>query len=457
MHLRFERALLPEGVVADVTVRIGEDGRITSVAPGRAEDGPVRPGLAVPGMPNLHSHAFQRAMAGLAEVQAGAEGSFWGWRDVMYRFVEHLRPEDVGHIAAFLYAEMLESGYTSVAEFHYLHHAVGGRRYADPSHLAMSVRAAARTTAIRQLLLPTLYQQGNFDSRPLTTAQQRFHHDTDEYLSLVERLSQDDDHRCRTGVALHSLRAVPAEALHTVADFASRRTVPTPVHIHIAEQQREVDDCLAATSRRPVEWLLQSGRVDANWCLVHATHVNSDELAGMAAAGAIVGLCPTTEANLGDGVFPLDEYLAKGGRYGIGSDSHVSVDPREELRLAEYNVRLARQRRVLCADGGAPHAGTALWQQAVDGGAQALGETSSGLKVGAVADIVRVDTDRPEFAGTSPEALLDTLVFAPRPHAIADVWVGGEQVVEGGRHRARSSIDAGYRSALAYLRARGAA
>jgi formimidoylglutamate deiminase len=457
MHLRFERAVLPEGVVEDVVIGIGEDGRIVSVARGTPTDGPLLRGLAMPGMPNLHSHAFQRAMAGSAEVQASAEGSFWGWRDVMYRFVEHLRPEDVEAIAAFLYAEMLEAGYTAVAEFHYLHHGEGGRRYATPARLAHAVRAGARTTAIRHLLLPTLYQQGNFDGRPLGAAQQRFHHETDEFLRLVESLASEDDDRNRTGIALHSLRAVPSTALQSIVSAVRDHRRVLPVHIHIAEQQREVDDCLAATGRRPVEWLLDTGHVNAGWTLVHATHVTAAELAGIAQSGAVVGLCPTTEGNLGDGVFPIDEYCALGGHFGVGSDSHVSVDPREELRLAEYNVRLLRQRRVLATDRQTPNVGAALWQRAVAGGARSLDYPAAGLTVGAPADIVRLDTDRAEFAGAQPGSFLDHFIFAPRPRAIADVWVGGEQVVCAGRHRARSALDLAYRDTLDYLKSKGVA
>ncbi len=457
MRLRFQQALLPDGIAEDVTVEVGADGHIRSVDRRLPTDLPMRRGLALPGMPNLHGHAFQRAMAGSAEVQATAEGSFWGWRDVMYRFVEQLRPEDVEAIAAFVYAEMLESGYTGVAEFHYLHHQPDGRCYTPPASLAFAIRRAARSTAIRHLLLPTLYQQGHFDGRPLAASQRRFAHDTDAFLSLVDALQADDDSRNRTGVALHSLRAVPASALTTVVDAVRCGSHPLPVHIHVAEQQREVEDCLQATGRRPVEWLLETGRVDKGWCLVHATHVNGAELRGLAESGAVVGLCPTTEGNLGDGVFPIDDYLALGGALGIGSDSHVSVDPREELRLAEYNVRMQRQRRVLCGHSQQPHVGSALWQAAVVGGATALGYPASGLTVGAPADLVRIDTDRPEFAGTAPMALIDAFVFAPRPGAISDVWVGGEHLVEAGRHRARSAIDAAYRASLTHLKSQGVA
>jgi formimidoylglutamate deiminase len=456
MELRFERALLPCGIVSRVLIEVDGDGRIARVATGGdAGDGPFVPGLALPGMPNLHSHAFQRAMAGSAEVRAAGEGSFWGWRDVMYRFVERLAPEDVAAISAFAYLEMVEAGYTAVAEFHYLHHAPGGAAYEPVTTLADAVRSGARATGIRHLLLPTLYQQGNFDGRPLAEAQRRFHHDTDAFLDLTARLSHGDDARLSTGVALHSLRAVPATALAAVAAEAARAARRWPVHIHVAEQSREVVDCIGAHGRRPVAQLLSTGLVDARWCLVHATHVDAAELAGIAASGAVVGLCPTTEGNLGDGRFPLDEFLAAGGRYGIGSDSHVSVDPREELRLAEYNVRIWREKRVLAASATLPNVGAAMWTDAVAGGARALGFNAAGLAPGAPADVILVDTGRPEFAGVAPDALLDAWVFAPRPSPVHAVWVGGELAVIGGRHRHRAGIEEAYRSALARLHAAG--
>ena len=456
MELRFERALLPGGIVSRVAIDVADDGRIARVASGAsAGDGPFVPGLALPGMPNLHSHAFQRAMAGSAEVRAGAEGSFWGWRDVMYRFVERLAPEDVAAISAFAYLEMLEAGYTSVAEFHYLHHAPGGAAYQPATALADAVRDAARTTGIRHLLLPTLYQQGNFDRRPLAAAQRRFHHATDAFIDFASGLAAADGARLRTGVALHSLRAVPDEALAAIAALAARAEHRWPVHIHVAEQAREVEDCVAAHGRRPIAHLLSTGLVDARWCLVHATHVDATEIAGITASGAVVGLCPTTEGNLGDGRFPLDDYLAAGGRYGIGSDSHVSIDPREELRLAEYNVRMWRERRVLSASASTPNAGAAMWADAVGGGAQALGFAAAGLATGAPADILLVDTDRAQFAGVAPEALLDAWVFAPRTSPVYSVWVGGELAVVGGRHRRRAAVEEAYRVSLARLHAAG--
>ena len=452
MELRFERALLPDGIARDVVIEVGAGGRIAAVArDAGAARGPYLPGLALPGMPNLHSHAFQRAMAGSAEVAAGAEGSFWGWRDVMYRFVGRLAPEDVAAITAFAYVEMLEAGYTAVAEFHYLHHDLDGNPYAAPAALADAVRGAARATGIRHLLLPCLYQQGHFDRRPLGAAQRRFHHDTEAFLALVEALTSRETDRERTGLALHSLRAVPPEALKAVAAAARGRSLARPVHIHVAEQAREVEDCVAAYGRRPVEFLLEGGYLDTRWCLVHATHVTTAELRGIATAGAVVGLCPTTEANLGDGRFALDEYLQLGGLFGLGSDSHVSIDPREELRTAEYNLRLWRERRVLAARPAVPHVGTSLWHDAVAGGARAFGYGAAALAAGAPADVVLLDTGRAEFAGVPEAALVDAWIFAPRPGALASVWVGGEAVVAAGRHRDRDAVERDYRASLARL------
>lgn len=452
MQLRFERALLPGGIARDVEIEIDADGLITRVEAGvgRAR-GALHAGLALPGMPNLHSHAFQRAMAGSAEVAAGAEGSFWGWRDVMYRFVGRLTPEDIAAISAFAYLEMLESGYTSVAEFHYVHHDAAGARYPDAATLAEAVRQAARRVGLRHLLLPCLYQTGNFGGQPLSALQKRFYNETQAFLDLVADLGRRATGLERTGVALHSLRAVPPAALAAVAATARGAAGKMPVHIHVAEQAREVADCVAVHGRRPVEYLIGGGYLDPSWCLVHATHVTTEEMRGIAASGAVVGLCLTTEANLGDGRFPLDEFIALGGRYGIGSDSHVSIDPREELRTAEYNLRLWRERRVLATTAEDPHAGTALWNRAIAGGSQALGFAESGLRPGAPGDVVLLDTTRAEFAGLTERALLDAWLFAPRPGAPQRVWVAGEAVVVDGRHRAREAVERQYRASLERL------
>jgi formimidoylglutamate deiminase len=454
VELRFERALLPEGIAREVVIEVGADGCIAGVRhDAGVAQGPYLSGLALAGMPNLHSHAFQRAMAGSAEVAAGADGSFWGWREVMYRFVGRLAPEDVAAISAFAYVEMLEAGYTAVAEFHYLHHGPDGSPYGSPGALADAVRGAARAAGIRLLLLPCLYQQGHFDRRPLGAAQRRFYNSTESFLALVDTLAAGDSERTRTGLAIHSLRAVPPEALKAVAAAARGRGFARQVHIHVAEQAREVEDCVAAYGRRPVELLLEGGYLDPRWCLVHATHVNGTELRGIATAGAVVGLCPTTEANLGDGRFALDEFLGEGGLFGLGSDSHVSIDPREELRTAEYNLRLWRERRVLAVRPAQPHAGSSLWHDATSGGARAFGYRAAGLAVGAPADLLLLDTGRAEFAGVPEAALVDAWIFAPRPGALAAVWVGGEPLVAAGRHRDRDAVERDYRASLTRLTA----
>ncbi len=451
MRIRFERALLPGGIRRDVAVTVGADGRIESVDAPRGGERQVL-GLALPGLPNLHSHAFQRAMAGSAEVASGAEHSFWGWREVMYRYVERLTPEDTAAIAAFAYLEMLEAGYTAVAEFHYLHHAPDGAPYSPVTALADAVRAGARDAGIRHLLLPTLYQTGNFGGAPLAGAQRRFANDTGAFLRLFERLAADEGGLARTGVALHSLRAVPQAAIAEVCAALAQRA-NCPVHIHVAEQAREVRDCTAFSGRRPVEYLLSLGVVDRRWCLVHATHVTPAELSALAASGAVAGLCPTTESNLGDGRFPLDEFLAAGGRFGVGSDSHVSLDPREELRSLEYTLRAWRERRVIAVGAGEPNCGAFLYGRAVEGGAQAFGEPRAGLVAGAPADFVVLDTDRAEYAGVDEAALVDAWVFAPRPGAVREVWVGGKPLVSDGRHRDREAIAGGYRAAVTRLAA----
>jgi formimidoylglutamate deiminase len=448
VRLRLERALLPDGIRRDVALEVGSDGRLSRVGTPDGSETPVQ-GLVLPGLPNLHSHAFQRAMAGSAEVASGAEHSFWGWREVMYRFVERLTPDDVAAIAAFAYLEMLEAGYTSVAEFHYLHHTPTGAPYAPATVLAEAVREGARRAGIRHLLLPTLYQQGNFNGEALTGAQRRFANGTEAFLALFEDLARAAKGLESTGVAIHSLRAVPRRALEAVA--AATKRASCPVHIHIAEQAREVRDCTAATGQRPVEFLLGTGLVDARWCLVHATHVTAAELKGIAQSGAVAGLCPTTESNLGDGRFALDEFLALDGRFGVGSDSHVSLDPREELRSLEYTLRAWRERRVIAIDAATPNCGAFLYGEALAGGAQAMGEATAGFVVGAPADFVVLDTGRAEFAGVAEAALVDAWVFAPRPGAVREVWVAGRPVVTAGAHLAREAIAAGYRTCVTRL------
>uniref|UniRef100_UPI0031B59202 formimidoylglutamate deiminase n=1 Tax=Luteimonas sp. 4-12 TaxID=2027406 RepID=UPI0031B59202 len=314
-------------------------------------------GWQLPGIANLHSHAFQRAMAGMAERQTDPADSFWTWRETMYRMAARFDPDTLHAVARQLYVEMLEAGYTTVCEFHYLHHAPDGRPYATPSAMSDALIQAARDTGIRLTLLPVLYMTGGFDGRALGERQRRFGHDVDAYLALFAGLHAQQDAHLRVGCALHSLRAVLPGAMQAVlAGLPS----DARVHVHIAEQQPEVEDCVAVRGMRPVAWLLANADVDARWTLVHATHLDADEVAGIARSGATVAICPTTEANLGDGLFPLRDYLDAGGRWGIGSDSHISVSPVEELRWLEYGQRLASLRRNIAVGADTPSVGETL-------------------------------------------------------------------------------------------------
>jgi formimidoylglutamate deiminase len=455
-----ERALLPEGWAGNVRFEVGEDGSLASVRPDSSPDGAtVLAGPVLPGMPNLHSHAFQRAMAGLAErarlSSDGAEDdSFWTWREVMYGFVRRLTPDQVQAIAAQLYVEMLEAGYTAVGEFHYLHHDPEGAPYADPAEMSRRVIAAARKTGIGLTLLPVLYGYGGFGGQPAGEGQRRFLNTPEGYLELLAALHEAvrDDPQLRLGIAPHSLRAVTPESLRTALDGIAALDEDAPVHIHVAEQQPEVRDCIEWSGLRPVEWLLTNEDLDRRWCLVHATHMTDEEAVALARTGAVVGLCPTTEANLGDGLFPAGAYLEAGGRIGIGSDSHISVSPVEELRWLEYGQRLSFKRRNLLADEAAsPSVGARLYKAALGGGAQALGRPIGCLAPGCRADLLVVDSDLPCLLGKGDDVLLDAVVFAGNRNPVRDVIVGGERLVEGGRHRGRDAVFADYRAAIAAL------
>jgi len=442
---RSDHAWLPHGWEADVAFGIA-DGRFT-VAP--AEAGTSAPRLGrwlLPGMPNLHSHAFQRAMAGLAERQTNAQDSFWTWRETMYAFAGRIGPDELQAIAAQLYVEMLEAGYTQVCEFHYLHHQPDGKPYADPAAMSLALIEAARETGIGLTLLPTLYQTGGFDGRELGERQRRFGHATDAYLDLLQRLRAQENATLRVGVALHSLRAVPQASLQAVLD--SGLVDDAPIHIHIAEQIGEVQDCLALRNARPVEWLLGNAPVDPRWTLVHATHLTEAETRGLAASGAVAGLCPTTEANLGDGLFPLKEFLAADGILGIGSDSHISVSPVEELRWLEYGQRLVSRHRNIAVSESSSSVGETLWGDALFGGARAAGVALGAIEEGARADLLVLDDTAPQFAGREPDALLDTFVFSGNRNLVRDVMVNGQWCVRDGRHRDAVRIAERYAAAL---------
>ena len=447
-----ERALLPTGWARDVRVELGGDGRIEAVSPGAAIDGAEYcGGTLVPGMPNLHSHAFQRAMAGLAE-RAGTGGqadSFWTWRSLMYGFVARLTPERVRDVAAQLQVECLKAGYTAIAEFHYLHNDMDGAPYADAAAMGRAVLEARAQSGIAVTHLPVLYMRGGFDGRALAGGQLRFRGTPDSIAGMLDALKGEACAEVRLGVALHSLRAVPKDAMRDMLALADARDPACPVHIHVAEQPLEVEDCLAATGARPVEWLLREMPVDGRWCLVHATHMTAEETRALAATGAVAGLCPSTEGNLGDGLFPLEAYLKAGGRFGVGSDSHVSVDPREELRWLDYGQRLVTGRRSM--DLGARHVGAHLWRAAVEGGCRALGRDAGRIAPGARADLLVLDEMHPALWGREDDRILDALVFAGLSSPVRHTMVGGRWVVRDGHHPAEEAVAARFRKVVTEL------
>ncbi|MET0255404.1 MAG: formimidoylglutamate deiminase [Luteibacter sp.] len=407
--------------------------------------------FVVPGMPNLHSHAFQRAMAGLAERRGPGEDSFWTWRETMYAFAEAIDPDDMKAIATQLYIEMVKAGYTQVCEFHYLHHGPRGVPYADPSAMSLALIEAAKEAGIGLTLLPVLYMTGGFDGRALNERQQRFRHDVGQYVSLLERLAPLQNDMLRLGVALHSLRAVPEEAMRALLATGICRDLP--VHIHIAEQIGEVQDCLAARGARPVEWLLDHVDVDARWTLVHATHLTPHETDRLARTGAVAGLCPTTEANLGDGLFPLAAFIDAGGTLGIGSDSHISVSPVEELRWLEYGQRLLTRHRNVAARRPEESVGTALWQRALDGGAQAAGVDMGRLDAGSRADLLVLDDASPLLAARGEADVIDSFLFAGNTPLVRDVMVGGHWRVRDFMHAAETQAAQAYRGVVERLAA----
>lgn len=425
-------ALLPEGWARDVLLAWDGDGRFVRVEPGAvAPAGIARPsGPLLPGLPNLHSHAFQRVFAGLTEHRAQANDSFWTWRDRMYRVALAVAPEQVEAIATQLYVEMLRAGYTSVCEFQYLHHDTHGRAYAERAEISLRLVAAARRAGIGLTLLPVLYRHGGFGAAPARADQRRFVNPVDTLLRIVERLREED---VRVGVAPHSLRAVAPADLAALLEGLDALDAGAPIHIHIAEQQQEVADCIGWSGARPVQWLLDHAALGPRWCLVHATHLDAAEAAALARCGAVVGLCPSTEANLGDGLFDAARHLEAGGCWGIGSDSHASVDAAEELRLLEYGQRLAQRQRNVLAPAGGGQIADGLWLGAVAGGAQASGRAVAGLAVGEQADMVAIAD--PAWEGLDAGQALASLVFANhRRDAVRDVWVGGRLRVQNGRH-----------------------
>jgi len=400
--------------------------------------------FSLPGIPNIHSHAFQRAMAGLAERQSDRADSFWSWRELMYRFAGRITPESLHDIAAQLFVEMLQAGYTSVCEFHYLHQQADGKPYDDPAAMSHALIAAARETGIRLTLLPVLYMTGGFDDRALSERQRRFGHSVQSYLRLLQSLRAEEGPLLRVGVALHSLRAVPVAAMRELL-AATSTGAAQPIHIHIAEQTAEVEECLAIRGARPVQWLLANAPVDEHWTLVHATHLTKAEVIGVAQTNAVVALCPTTEANLGDGVFPLRDFLDHGGVFGIGSDSNVSVSPVEELRWLEYAQRLVTHQRNVAVTPGLPSTGESLIVQSVAGGRQANGQD------GQDKDLLKLDQAALSLAGAAAADVQDRFVFSGNRNLVKDVFVAGVQVIRDGQHAKGEQIQRRYRSALRSL------
>jgi formimidoylglutamate deiminase len=443
-----EAALLPQGWVRGVSITVADDGWISAIdvppagaaRPEPAHESERIAGIVVPGMANAHSHAFQRGMAGNTEFRLSTRDSFWTWREAMYALANRIEPDDLQVLATQLFIEMLKAGYTSVAEFHYLHRRPDGDRYAGSNALWDAVANAAAASGIALTFLPTLYQTSDFGGSPLKREQARFALDTDEFLRAVEARI-DAERRAapatlRTGAAFHSLRAVPLatlrEAAHGLRDIS--RTLP--LHIHVAEQIKEVEACELHAGRRPVELLLDAGLLDPHWCLVHATHATAAELRGIAESQAAVCLSISTEANLGDGLFDSARFLRFGGKLCVGSDSQATVCPAEELRWLEYQQRLRKRRRGVLADKSESHIGTRLWRHTAQAGAQAIGQPAGTLAVGHRADWLVLDAAHPRMAGAPLENALDHVVFAGADAAIRDVMVAGRWVVKEGHHAA---------------------
>ena len=452
-----ESALLTDGWAQQVAIRLDAQGNIAALTPNTPrQNAQALPGSVIPGIPNLHSHAHQRAIAGLCEYREPADGGnhFWSWRKTMYHYLQRIQPQQLYDIARMLYLEMLQAGYTSVAEFQYLHHDPAGRRYAEPAEMTLQCLHAAADVGIGFTALPVLYQYGGFGQAAPLDSQKRFLNDVDGFCEIAVRLAgaTRDDANMSCGIAPHSLRAVSAQRLQAVLDNLAD-TDTAVVHLHIAEQPGEVEDCIAWSGQRPVEWLYAHFPVDASWCLVHATHISDTETRLLANSGAVVGLCPTTEANLGDGCFNALPYAAQGGIWGIGSDSHISINPMEELRWYEYGLRLRHRRRNLLASAQQPHTGQCLLEAAVLGGARACARAIGEIAVGARADFIVLDDHHPRLTGRRDARLLDSLIFSTSAPPLKQVWVGGRRLIDDGVHPGQADITAAFRRTVAHLTA----
>jgi len=433
--------LLADGWARDKTLTIVK-GVITEISSGYVDNAERIKGSIIPGMVNCHSHAFQRAFAGFSEQGSEGQDSFWTWRKVMYKFLAQLTTENVEVIASQLYIEMLKMGYTRVAEFHYLHHEINGSNHSTLSAMAEALFKAAKTSGIGLTMLPVLYQFSGFGAQVPNDGQKRFINSTKQFNKLVSDCFKLSEHYSNTnvGIAPHSLRAVDKDSLMQAVAHVRNLNAKAPIHIHIAEQQKEVDDCLAYFGQRPVQWLLDNMTLDAQWCLIHATHINEQERKGIIATKAIAGICPTTEANLGDGIFPTTDFFAEGGTFAIGSDSHISVNPIEELRWLEYAQRLSQQKRALLAAKNQASVGANLWQKAALGGAQSTNSNSGELAIGKQADLLVLDVQHTRLFANSEQHIMDSFIFASQQNPVRDVMVNGRWVILAGQHSSEEGI-----------------
>ncbi|NND82940.1 MAG: formimidoylglutamate deiminase [Gammaproteobacteria bacterium] len=448
-ELSFKTALLPTGWVDDVAVCVDASGDISNVASGARNP---QNGCLIPGLANLHSHAHQRAMAGLAERSGSNSDSFWAWRKTMYQFLHAMQPHHLRAVAAQLYLEMLIAGYTRVAEFQYLHHQPNGKPYDNVAEMSLATLAAAQELGIGMTSLPVHYQFGGFGGQPVSDQQARFFNEPESFLRIVEnvRAASTADLNSNVGVAGHSLRAVDKQSFSQV--LSDRADPDGPVHMHVAEQLKEIDDCVAWSGARPVDYCLDHFDVNSQWCLIHATHMSESETQRLAASGAVAGICPTTEANLGDGFFNATPYLQAGGQFGIGSDSHISVSPTEELRWFEYGQRLLHKSRNQLSGGPGRSTGRNLFELAVRGGAQACAHSAGAIEVGKRADFVVLDVDAATLTGRQGDELLDSWIFSGNSNCVADVYVGGQQVISAGRHPQQDQVEQNFRATMRELR-----
>lgn len=435
MKLFAKKILLADGWANEQTLTI-EQGIITDITSGYTAGAEQVKGVVIPGMVNCHSHAFQRAFAGFSEQGSEGQDSFWTWRNIMYKFLGQLTAVDAQVIASQLYIEMLKMGYTRVAEFHYLHHDIDGQNHENLATMAQAIFAAAKQSGIGLTLLPVLYRFSGFGPQAATDGQKRFINSVEQFNDLVTdcfALAKLQPN-CNIGIAPHSLRAVDKTSLLAAVTHVRSLDTQAPIHIHIAEQQKEVDDCLAHYGQRPVQWLLDNANVDQYWCLIHATHIDEKERKGIIASQAIAGICPTTEANLGDGIFPTDEFLMDNGTFAIGSDSHISVNPIEELRWLEYAQRLSKQQRAILATNEQKSVGLNLWQKAAAGGAQSTNSNTGELAIGKQADLLVLDDNQLRLYAHDDMHLLDSVIFASQRNPVLDVMVNGHWTIRDGQH-----------------------